>query len=459
MVLSAMKYRAKNNRLSYYRPYPKQLEFHAAGKVFRERLFSAGNQLGKTLAGSFEAAMHLTGRYPEWWEGREFSKPTVGYAASETSELTRDGVQRLLFGRPGLESEFGTGSIPRDAIKETSPRPGTPNAYSQAVIRHGGGGDVQSGESAILFRSYDQGREKFQADTLDWFWFDEEPPEDVYSEGLTRTNKVLGPVWLTATPLKGMSSVQRRFHIEHAPGTVVILMGVYDAKHYSKEHAEQIIASYPAHERDARAFGKPILGSGAVYPIEEARIKVEPFEIPSHWLHICGLDIGWDHPTAAVWAAICPDPFCFYVYDAYRVSKAPVVVHAAVLRDRGSWIPVAWPHDALQTQKDTGVPMRDAYRNEGVNMLPERVQFEDGSYGIEPGVQDIYNAMVKNQFKVFLHLNLWLEEYRIYHRKDGKIVAEYDDLMSATRYAWMARRFGVANRVQKLNIYRSSWRA
>src|SRR5258708_1610023 len=42
-------HRRSTNRLAAYRPYPKQQQFHAAGATFRERLFMAGNQLGKTL--------------------------------------------------------------------------------------------------------------------------------------------------------------------------------------------------------------------------------------------------------------------------------------------------------------------------------------------------------------------------------------------------------------------------
>lgn len=459
LIVAAKAYRAKNSRLSYYSPYKKQAEFHALGKTYRERLFSAGNQLGKTLSGGFETAMHLTGRYPDWWEGKTFNKAVVGYGASETADLTRDGMQRVLFGRPGVTSDLGTGCVPRDAIKETSPRPGTPNAYSQAVIKHGGGGDVQAGDSVFLFRSYDQGREKFQADTVQFFWLDEEPPLDVYMEALTRTNKEEGPVYLTFTPLKGMSDTVRRFEIEKAPGTVVIRMGIYDAGHYSREQADRIIAQYPPHERKARAFGEPVLGSGAVFPIEPERITCKPFEIPKHWKRIVGLDLGWAHPTAAVWMAIEPETEAEFIYDCYRVSQAPVAMHASALRSRGHWIPVAWPHDALQTQKDTGIPMRDAYAREGVNMLPDRAGFLDGSYGIEPGIQEIFNLMMTGKFKVFEHLFMWLEEFRTYHRKDGTIVAEHDDLMSATRYAHMMRRFAKADYVHKLNIYRSSWRA
>ena len=46
--------RRERDRLGAYRPYAKQREFHDAGAEHRERLFMAGNQLGKTVAGSFE---------------------------------------------------------------------------------------------------------------------------------------------------------------------------------------------------------------------------------------------------------------------------------------------------------------------------------------------------------------------------------------------------------------------
>jgi hypothetical protein len=62
--------RAAKNKLAHYRPYPKQVAFHAAGARCRERLLIAVNLSGKSLAGAMECAMHATGRYPHWWKGR-----------------------------------------------------------------------------------------------------------------------------------------------------------------------------------------------------------------------------------------------------------------------------------------------------------------------------------------------------------------------------------------------------
>ena len=93
--------RRATNKLKDYKPYARQLEFHNAKQ--REVLLVAANQVGKTMAGAAEVAMHLTGQYPAWWQGRTFDHPVVWIAGSESAELTRDGVQRLLIGPPDQE--------------------------------------------------------------------------------------------------------------------------------------------------------------------------------------------------------------------------------------------------------------------------------------------------------------------------------------------------------------------
>lgn len=198
--------RARRNKLAKYKPYSKQKEFHAAGAIHRERLFMAGNQLGKTVAGSNEWAMHLTGRYPEWWEGRRFDLPVRLWAAGETRVSTRDTVQKLLVGEPEKEEEWGTGAIPAADLIDWSRAMGVANALDSVTVKH-----ISGGASTLLFKAYEQGRAKWQGDTLHGVWFDEEPPQDIYTEGMTRTNATGGIVMLTFTPLKGMSDVVQMF--------------------------------------------------------------------------------------------------------------------------------------------------------------------------------------------------------------------------------------------------------
>ena len=201
-----------------YKPYKKQIEFHNAGKDHSERLFIAGNQLGKTIAGGAEWAIPLTGRYPSGWDGAVFDKPVTMWASGVTNEGTRDNPQRILIGPPTIEEAWGTGMIPKNSLVAWNRAMGTPNLLDNATIRWGGGGDVQAGVSILNFKSYEKGREKWQGPTIDGVWFDEECPQDIYTEGLTRTNNGQRGQFaiMTFTPLLGMSEVVRMFLM---PGT------------------------------------------------------------------------------------------------------------------------------------------------------------------------------------------------------------------------------------------------
>lgn len=426
--------RQRTNLLSAYAPYPKQKDFH--NLIKRERLFIAGNQLGKTLAGAAEASMHLTGIYPDWWEGHRFKKPVVMLAGSESYELTRDGVQRLLVGPPANKDEYGTGYIPKKAIVGVTSRMGVSNALDSVSVTHSSGG-----VSTLLFKAYEQGRGKWQANTVDYVWFDEEPPSDVYFEGITRTNATRGLIAVTFTPLKGMSDVVARYMMEESDDRGVVTMTIDDALHYTDDDRKRIIDSYPSHEREARTKGIPSLGSGRIFPVPEEDILCDPFDVPSIWPQIVGVDFGWDHPFAASRLAWDRDSDTIYVVGEYRQSQSTPIIHAASIRPWGDWLPVSWPHDGLQHDKGSGEQLAEQYRAQGLNMLPERATFDDGTNGVEAGVSDMLQRMQTGRWKVFSTCQTWMEEFRLYHRKDGKIVKERDDLISASRYALMMKRF------------------
>src|ERR1700750_1403802 len=114
----------------------------------------AGNQLGKTLAGGFEVAMHMTGRYPDWWCGKRFDRPVVGWVAGRTGEDLRGGMQRILLGRAGA---IGTGAIPKESIVDLVTARGTAGLYDVIRVAH-----VSGGASTAITKSYKAGREAFQ---------------------------------------------------------------------------------------------------------------------------------------------------------------------------------------------------------------------------------------------------------------------------------------------------------
>ncbi len=190
--------------------YTKHLAFFAAGAEHRERCMMAANRVGKTWGvGGYETALHLTGLYPEWWEGRRFDGPIDAWAAGDTSETTRDILQQALtgVGGEGSDGTLGTGLIPAKCIVgQPSSRRGIAGAFDTIVVRH-----VSGGHSKLGFKSYDQGRKKFQGTAKHVVFLDEEPPMDVYTECLTRTMTVDGLVICTFTPLEGMTDVAHMF--------------------------------------------------------------------------------------------------------------------------------------------------------------------------------------------------------------------------------------------------------
>jgi hypothetical protein len=150
----------------------------------------------------------------------------------------------------------------------------------------------------------------------------------------------------------------------------VVTMTIDDVDHYTAEQKAAIIASYPPHEREARARGVPTMGSGRVFPVPESLITEDPVPIPKHWPQIIGLDFGWDHPTAAARVAWDRDNDVVHVVACYRRKEAVPAIHAAAIKAWGDWIPVAWPHDGLQHDKGSGEQLAEQYRKLGVNMLP-----------------------------------------------------------------------------------------
>ena len=121
----------------------------------------------------------------------------------------------------------------------------------------------------------------------------------------------------------------------------IIFLTIDDAGHYTPEQRAAIVASYPAHEREARTKGIPALGSGRVCPIAEDDIAEEAIQVPPHWPQIAALDFGWDHPTAAVSIAWDRDADCVHVTRCYRVSQATPLIHSGALKSWGDWLPWA----------------------------------------------------------------------------------------------------------------------
>lgn len=184
--------------------YQKHLEFFTAGATHRERCFLAANKIGKTeSAGGYETTCHLTGNYPQWWDGRRFAHPIQAWAAGDSGKTVKDIIQRVLLGEKGA---YGTGLIPASTLINTVAKSGVADAVDTIYVRHASGG-----RSEITLKSYAEGRESFQGTNKHLIWLDEECAMQIYTECLLRTMTTNGLILATFTPLLGMSDLVRYF--------------------------------------------------------------------------------------------------------------------------------------------------------------------------------------------------------------------------------------------------------
>jgi phage terminase large subunit-like protein len=432
------------HHVEFFEPYPKQREFFRMGKFKNERTLFAGNQYGKSEAGGYETSCHVTGLYPPDWDGRVWNKPVTAWAAGESTTVVRDVQQTKLFGPPGLRSELGTGFIPRECIAG-DPKPArgaVADAYDTVPIRHYTDGS-EDGISHLFFKSYEQGRKKFQGSTVDFVWWDEEPDESIYTEGNARWTATGGMSFMTFTPLQGMSNVVKRIRQSTDPLIGFVTMGPKDALHMTEEKIRAMLSKYPEYQWRARMEGLPMLGTGAIFNANEAFLRFDPgMDIPDFWVKLWGIDFGISHPFAAVLCMWDRENDVFYVLKSYRAANTIPMSHAdAILRMAGA-MPVAWPHDGNR-RESSGEQLASQYRKYGLKMMEEHATFPQGGYSTEAAILEMQQRMSDGRFRVASDLVDWWEEFRMYHRdENGQIVKKDDDLLSATMKALMMKRMG-----------------
>lgn len=225
-----------------------------------------------------------------------------------------------------------------------------------------------------------------------------------------------------------------------------------DAPHLSKEEKEELWASIPVFQRDARAKGIPSLGAGAIYPISEERIKCEPIEIPEYWPRAFALDVGWNN-TACLWGAWDRDSDTVYIWSEYKQGQAEPATHVDAIKSRGLWIPgVIDPASRGRSQKD-GIALLDEYTNMGLDL-------DLADNAVEAGIHSVYRRMVSGRLKIFETCLQVFDEFRLYRRDEkGKVVKDNDHLMDCLRYLIMSGMGRAVTEIQAFDYEEETMRA
>ena len=442
----------KYNQLHYFEPYEFQKEFYRKGKDNPVRALIAANRCGKTFSAAMEVAIHLTGRYPEWWEGRRWDRPIRAVAAGVTSSQVKDVLQLEFLGTANrnIEEEIGTRAIPRSDIDIDKSVKGRDGSISELYVKHQSGG-----YSSVKFFAYSQGFEPMQGFTADIAWVDEQDKNNadaIFSELVKRTSTVQGMTICTFTPLQGVTHLVKQFWERDGDfHTGLVNAGWDDVAHLTEEAKFQMLSATPQHLRDAVTKGIPVLGAGAVFNVSEADILYDDVEIDDNWPRLCGLDIGFTNdPTAAIFCAQDPTTGVIYIYDEYGEQDNNTMgpsSHVGPLYSKGAnWIPVIFDSAANAKTGASGASVADAYRDMGINMLhesfknPPSIKNSNGSYkSIFAGLTHMQELMVRGKLKV--HAKAcpnWWREFRSYSYDDKGIPSADDNhWMDAGRYAVM----------------------
>lgn len=314
--------REKYDNLSRYntgdKVHEKQLLFHKCQK--RNRWVFGGNRSGKTECGAVEAVWMARGIHPY----RQNRPNVFGWVVSVSYEVQRDVAQSKILHY--LNPEWI-----EDVIMHTGAK-GNPSVgiIDTIVVRN-----VFGGLSRIGFKSADQGREKFQGASLDFVWFDEEPPQDIYEECKMRVLDRKGDLFGTMTPLKGLTWVYDEIYLNkrNAKEVFYVQMEWADNPFLDRDEVEELTKSMSGEVLDSRRYGNFQSNGGLVYPEFDPNLHViEPFDVPFDWQDVVSIDPGLRNPLSAHFYARDFDGNVYVVGEHYFAEK-DVDFHAASIKE------------------------------------------------------------------------------------------------------------------------------
>ncbi len=432
-----LKKRRAANKIDLYnkgkKKHKKQLAFHKCKK--RNRWVFGGNRSGKTECGAVECLWILRGVHPY----RKNRKDVFGWAVSLSQQVQRDVAQAKILSY-----------LPKSWIADITMLSGRKDSPASGVIDQIKIKNVFGGVSTLGFKSCDQGREKFQGSSLDFVWFDEEPPRDIYEECVMRVMDRRGDVFGTMTPLKGKTFIYNEIYlnIRKNPEIWHEFMDWADNPYLCKKEIKLLETALESSALDARKYGKFSEGAGLVYPeFDESVHVIEPFSVPKEWQEIISIDPGLNNPLAAHWYCVDWDGNIYVVAEHYAAGR-DLDFHAAAIRETSRKL--GWKTDA----KGRIYALIDSAANQRTLACPKSVAELFGEKGILVNTnvnKDVFTgiARVKEFLKrgngepdiyIFSNCVNMIAEFKGYFWAGGDTPVKRDDhCMDELRYFIMTR--------------------
>ena len=449
------------NQLKYFRPFEHQLKFFATGESNRRGILAA-NRIGKTVSTCYETAMHLTGLYPEWWQGKRYAKPVTAMVAGEGWEQVARVLQQELLGTQDvkIQNNLGTGAIPRDSIVFETMRNDGANCLG-CEVRHTSGTN-----SYLLFANYTQEVRQMQGFKLNLAVFDEQPPDDFFSEIVTRTATTQGQVLCSFTPLKGLNGLVSKFW-NHEPGYNHIRVSWDDVPEYDpwgepfllQSTREQLERDYLPHERDARRNGVPVMGKGAVFQIRNwptYKTGDYDFKNTTGLDRIIALDLGlvndktvislmyWDPNEQEAWLHTQ-----VVVTGTEEANPMNYINH--LMRPEVFGTPIVLPADANTQGRYTmsSQSIRELFESYELNVQPEAIMNPPDDQGRRTNHKSFGINKMRQMLELgTLHVNEncveFLREAQNYYVDNHGRFSDPDDCIDSARYALLGCLQGLA---------------
>ena len=286
----------------------KQVEFHKSTK--RNRWVFGGNRTGKTECGAVETIWLSLGIHPY----KTNKEKTECWVVSLSNRVQKEVAQAKILKY-----------LPKNSIIDIVMSDGKKSLLENGTIECILVKNIFNNISRIWFKSCEAGRDKFQGSSLDFVWFDEEPPEDIYNECKMRVLDKNGEIFGTMTPLKGFTYIYNQIYLNSMNDSEVFYLFITweDNPFLNKTEIERLSSTMSKEEIESRKYGRfSSYDSGLVYPEFDINTHIiTPFNIPEDWQDYISIDPGLNNPLSCHWYARDYDGNIYVIAEHYEENK------------------------------------------------------------------------------------------------------------------------------------------